>query len=344
MRRHLPCEEQKEGVMQWSVIICCHNSATRIRQTLWHLAQSIADPKQFELIIVDNASSDETGVLAQSILSETPLSFKIVHEARPGLVNARRAGVLSSSAALIAFVDDDNWMLPEYFAVAEGVFSKNPDIAVFGCSTRLPNDRSAADFIRPYLPTFAVGDQYPQSGMLLRGQHVWGAGMAIRSDVAKLIFSEDIPLLLKGRAGNIQLAGDDTEICFRAQLLGYKIWYECRVLLEHAIAEVRFKEEILVRMHEGFGLSALVLLRYRLFVVGQFFISRRLYLLLGSMKVAHDFFLLIKPLLLRQSLDVKIGLAKAKAKLKALWVNRELFEAQSRYFDTIVRGRDAEPL
>jgi len=71
-----------EGI---SVVIACHNSSKRLPQTLEHVKQqNVPEHVQWEVIIVDNASTDNTAQIAQSIWGCLQgVSFRIVMPVLP---------------------------------------------------------------------------------------------------------------------------------------------------------------------------------------------------------------------------------------------------------------------
>ncbi len=78
-----------------SIIICCYNSAHRLPKTLAHLkTQVVSQIIPWEVIVVDNASTDGTDQVAKTQWGELPgVPFRVVNEPRPGLSNARNLGV-----------------------------------------------------------------------------------------------------------------------------------------------------------------------------------------------------------------------------------------------------------
>ena len=80
-----------------SIIVCCHNSEDRLPNTLESLSKQHLDSNHpVEIIIVDNNSSDNTGLIAQKLWNDfgTPYPLIVIEEKKPGLSNARRAGVI----------------------------------------------------------------------------------------------------------------------------------------------------------------------------------------------------------------------------------------------------------
>lgn len=105
--------------MKFSVVIPCFNAADTLPRCLQGLReQTCAD---FELILVDNRSTDPTPDLLQQFTAEPhPFPVQTVHEPRQGIAAARNAGIRHASGDWVVCTDSDcipdpNW-LAEYAA------------------------------------------------------------------------------------------------------------------------------------------------------------------------------------------------------------------------------------
>ena len=91
-----------------SVIICCYNSVSRLHDTLTHLLKQKYSGFGFEIIIVDNASTDETSAFAEKLLSnQTGISYTVVNEPESGLSFARKRGYITAQYGFLLYCDDD---------------------------------------------------------------------------------------------------------------------------------------------------------------------------------------------------------------------------------------------
>ena len=94
----------KSGI---SIIICCYNSASRIAETLRNIfAVHIPTNFNYELIIVDNNSTDETKLVAWDAFEkycQRGIHFRIIDENTPGLTSARKKGIQEAKYQLILF-------------------------------------------------------------------------------------------------------------------------------------------------------------------------------------------------------------------------------------------------
>lgn len=92
--------------MKASVIIPTYNGGILLKQTVCSLTEQDFPKKDYEVIIVDNGSRDNTAVIASGLCKEFP-NVIYVFEPEPGLHNARHAGARVAKAELLLFADDD---------------------------------------------------------------------------------------------------------------------------------------------------------------------------------------------------------------------------------------------
>lgn len=117
-----------------SIIICCYNSASRLSQTLAYLKmQKYFDGIVWEVIVVDNASTDNTAQMAIDCWGlNGPVPLHIIVEPIPGLSNARRKGILEANYEFISFIDDDNWVASDWVSKVIQVFNDYPSAGACG--------------------------------------------------------------------------------------------------------------------------------------------------------------------------------------------------------------------
>jgi glycosyltransferase involved in cell wall biosynthesis len=86
-----------------------------------------ADSNAFQLIIVDNKSTDNTVSIAKRFIESNPgLNIKYVLETNKGLSFARNRGIKEADAPIIAYVDDDAILPPTYLEAMLKFFSAYP--------------------------------------------------------------------------------------------------------------------------------------------------------------------------------------------------------------------------
>ncbi|MFH1246192.1 MAG: glycosyltransferase family 2 protein [Candidatus Liptonbacteria bacterium] len=110
-----------------SFVIPAYNEERAISPCLKSiLEQADIASGRFEIVVVNNASTDRT--------REVALSFpgvKVVDESKKGIVHARRAGFLASSGELVANVDADTMLTPGWVGEVLKEFSKDKKMVAY---------------------------------------------------------------------------------------------------------------------------------------------------------------------------------------------------------------------
>lgn len=116
------------GQPQVSVVIPVWNGERHLREAIESvLAQDFRD---FELIVVDDGSTDGSAALAESFMSDVRVSVR--RQANAGVVAARNAGLRAARAEFVAFLDADDIAKPERLTKQVACLRSRPEIAVVG--------------------------------------------------------------------------------------------------------------------------------------------------------------------------------------------------------------------
>ena len=107
--------------MDITLVICAYNEESEIAETI-DAAKKVAAGRFREIIVVDNASKDRTGEIAQAH------GARVVREPMKGLPYARLAGLNAAESEYIAYIDADTHLSESWFDAAERIFAKYPHI------------------------------------------------------------------------------------------------------------------------------------------------------------------------------------------------------------------------
>ena len=235
-----------------SIIICCYNSASRLEKTIQHIALQKQVSFSFEVVLVDNNSTDKTSVIAKELfLRYNIANYQIVFESTTGLIYARKCGVLNTKHDILVFCDDDNWLEVNYlFNVALG-FKTYPDAGILGSWSEAVFDENqiVPIWFNSVKECFAVIDK---PSFDTECYFVVGAGMAIRKKVTEVIFNEEFQSV--GRKGTLLLSGEDNEICEKTIKLGYKVYQLKNLKLKHYLPPKRLTWSYVTRLNKGHGI------------------------------------------------------------------------------------------
>lgn len=259
-------QEQNHGV---SVIICCFNGTDRLPATLTHLArQNVPGHLSWEILLVDNASTDHTAEVAVHLwreLSPGKEILRIIPEPRPGQLYARISGARLAKYDLLVFCDDDNWLDSNYISACSEILRQNKQTgAAGGQNTPATNADRYPEWFETYKDKYALGVPAGRSGdVSLRG-FVLGAGMLTWRSLFLDMYQQKYPSLLKGRKGENLSTGDDFEYCKRLLLRGWQLYYEENLKLIHFIPKERLNISYRDRLMQGVFDAGLILHEYDL--------------------------------------------------------------------------------
>jgi len=218
-----------------SVIICCYNSATRIAETLKHLLhQNISNSIAWEVIVVNNASSDNTADVARFVWQDNKVhnNFVVVDQPIAGLASARQKGIEVSKYDFLIFCDDDNHFAADYIDKAYHLMIQHVEVGIAGGWVKPKLPFYPGKWIESNYTALAIGKQAEHSKYV---DWVFGAGMVFRKKILEELKSRKIELLLSDRKGINQSSGGDAELCQLTRFLGYKIFFSTELVLHHQI-------------------------------------------------------------------------------------------------------------
>jgi len=213
-----------------SVVVCTHERADALYRCLEALA-ALEDP--VEVVVVDSASQEPCGDVVERFADRIP-HLRLVCEEAPGLSRARNRGVREASSDLIAFVDDDAAVRPDWARRLAGAFA-DPLVGCAGgtCSPRFEAARPG--WLSERLLQFAGVTRIGSSPRRARGsfEYPFGANMCFRR--AALVeaggFSEEL-----GRSGRSLLSGEDSAAVDRVRENGWIVWLQPDAVVDHSVA------------------------------------------------------------------------------------------------------------
>lgn len=248
-----------------SIVICCHNSNQRLPATLRHvIEQKVESGIPWEVIVVDNASTDATAEVAKSILVKNQnVLFQVVHEPQLGLSHARHHGLECANYEFVSFVDDDNWVSPSWVQTVFTIMTEYPEVGACGGISEAVFETRPPEWFTVCQESYAVGTQSDEYGDIsdTRGW-LWGAGLSVRKSAWLQLMNQGFRSILSDRSGTELTSGGDTELCLGMRLIGWRLWYDPRLKLQHYMPAQRLQWHYLRRLHQGFGAATVDLEPY----------------------------------------------------------------------------------
>ena len=107
-----------------SVVIPTRNQSGLLREAIEAVWRQTVDPATFEIIVVDNCSTDDTAAVVREMSARAPCSM-VYHcmEENRGPANSRNQGVRLARGELIAFTDSDCRPVPQWLALGQSAMA-----------------------------------------------------------------------------------------------------------------------------------------------------------------------------------------------------------------------------
>lgn len=186
-----------EPMPRVSVVIPAYNAAWFVRRAVDSvLAQ---DYRDFELLVVDDGSTDETA----AILADYGDALQVVAKHNGGLPSARNAGIAAARGEYVAFLDADDWWLPTKLTRQVTLMEAQPDLQFCSCTTavytpdggRLPDWRCGASTGSDLEDIFAINAFVAGSGSAVLARR---SAFALAGDFDEALRSlEDIDMWMR---------------------------------------------------------------------------------------------------------------------------------------------------
>ncbi len=235
--------------MHISVIIATYNRAASLRRTL----ESFANPSNlrepdWELIVVNNNSTDETAAVAEEFVRRYPGVFRSLAQPKQGKSYAVNMGISAAKGEILALTDDDMRCAPGYIAGVRDVFTQ---FDIDGAQGRILLECEGG------LPPWVHNDLAQCLGLRDYGDQVieWKAPLAggntlIRAEVARKVGGYS-PKMGPGAAGY----AEDTEFAHRVRMAGCRLVYAPQATLWHCLSADRLSRKFFRHRYFGLGRS-----------------------------------------------------------------------------------------
>jgi glycosyltransferase involved in cell wall biosynthesis len=233
----------------FTVALCTHNHAERLARTLNTLAQLTPPTGPWELLIVDNASTDGTPQLVAAPEWRTPaMNVRVVREEKLGLSNARNRAILEATGEYVLFMDDDETPDPRWLDAHERIIlAERPD-ALGGRIEVMFEDGERPAWLQDELLGFLGKLDHGGNARRLVAPDtpIFGGNFGFRRELFARIGAFDAGL---GRKGSANTGGEDTEIYRRMIASGCNVWWVPDALIFHRIKAAKLRRRYFLDLH-----------------------------------------------------------------------------------------------
>ncbi len=244
--------------MKASVVICTYNRAGLLKESIISIQKQDFKADHYEIIVVDNNSTDDTKAVVLELASVSPVAIKYVFEKQQGLSFARNSGIKGSEGDVIVFTDDDVEAESQWLREMVSAFD-DPDTACAGGPIRPIWLSERPDWLTDRWLNYYAVSEFAAARETLEFSYPhcpWGANIAFRRGVFETVglFPTDL-----GRVGPSLLSNEEINLCRKIGERGKRIKFAPGAVIHHKISPKRVKKQWLYHRTYWQGRSDAVL-------------------------------------------------------------------------------------
>ncbi|MFZ0737775.1 MAG: glycosyltransferase [Candidatus Acidiferrales bacterium] len=239
--------------MRLSAIVCTFNRCEVLRETLRTLDESQLPPGvDWEVLVVDNNSSDGTRSVCESFVERNPGRFRYFFEPRAGKTFALNTGIANAQGEILAFTDDDVKVDPRWLAEVLRAFEKFACAGIAGRIVPVWNSDKPIWYSSegPYKLMDAICRYDFGDEPCVPPVPAYGANLSLKRQMLERYggFRTDL-----GPTPGKQNPGEDAEMCRRLVAAGEKFMYAPRAIIYHPVEEKRTKKSYFQSWYFEYG-------------------------------------------------------------------------------------------
>ena len=216
-----------------SVLVCTFNRAQLLINCLQSLDKQSINKKRYEVIVVDNNSTDDTKNVVKRF-ARNRSNIKLVTEKKQGLSYTRNRGWKEAKGRYVAYIDDDAIAQTDWIKQIVYFLKSYPSVHVFGG----PYSRFFTSTPPTWFPenygTLHLGNETK----ILNQKDEWLSGSNINFNKSILEKYGGFVTNL-GMKGDKILYGEETELLVRLKKDGESIYYVPAILVKHLVGDYK---------------------------------------------------------------------------------------------------------
>jgi glycosyltransferase involved in cell wall biosynthesis len=209
-----------------SVVTPVRNRKVLLRELIDSLWAQSLHPEFYEIVIIDDCSTDDTPAMLEELQKQSPCKF--VYRAMTthvGSVRSRNEGVKLASGSIIAFTDSDCRVTPEWLETGLSVFDADPDVAFTTGPIYNKPDQKVTFFSVGANPLPGENPIYPLANAFYRKDVFWDVGG----------FDESVWL---AAVNTTPVEYSDIDLAYRVLGKGYRNAFHKDLIVYHEVLKV----------------------------------------------------------------------------------------------------------
>ncbi|MBV8701943.1 glycosyltransferase family 2 protein [Bradyrhizobium sp.] len=216
--------------MKVSVVICTKDRAHAIVHCLQSIdaAARAASLRDAEIVVVDNASIDDTEAVLHNFAADASIPVRVECEPRTGIAIAKNRGLRTAQGDILVLIDDDCRLQRDYFVELVHLHATDKDLALRGGRVELGN----AGDLSLTIKTDTTRNQWHIKDRSARYENLGNCFLGCNLFVSRMVYERLGPMDELFGVGSIP-AGEDTDYIFRAYTAGIKLEYMPNIVVYH---------------------------------------------------------------------------------------------------------------
>lgn len=235
-------DNEETRVCAATVAVCTRNRQETIEACLASVVAQDFPKERFEVVIIDDGSSDGTPDIARRFVSDAPPIVRYIRQPHGGLSAARNRAVTEGRGDLICFLDDDAEAVPGWLGAIQAGAESHPDVDCFAGRIRLRLESKAPRTCDRESLAAELDEDSPQHPV------TWakGANMAMRKSAFRHVGLFNPALVWRG---------DEVDWQRRLKEAGGKLRYLPDALVWHRRLERDLRWTRLLKTRFGWGIG-----------------------------------------------------------------------------------------
>jgi len=275
--------------MKFSIIIPTYNRAHFLQKCLPTLNKLTYPINKYEVLVVDNNSSDETKKVIFDFIRKNPqVNVRYLFEKRQGHVFACNSAVRITKYSKIIFIDDDIDIAPNFLEQYKLTYKQFTDAFIIGGPIKAKFPVGRKRFLQHLRKDdlWIMGECYwgEECRQLVYPEVIFSGNMSVsltRKEKKTPLFEEQLGHPFK----NGLLYGQDYELCLRAHLQKRKIIYNPQILVTNLVEDNRLHFRYVLKRQLMAGLERLIIdQKLKRFPRHEIYQFRAIWLLIGFLR------------------------------------------------------------
>lgn len=239
--------------MDFSIIICTYNRSKSLSTALNSLnSLNLPDNFQWEVIVVDNNSIDNTKEVVNEFIENSKLNLRYVKETQQGLSHARNKGIKESKGKYIAFTDDDAIVDSQWIARLHETFQ------AYGCDCvggriYIKPEKELPCWLKKELWGFLGFLDYGDKLLKIKDEKIFGGNMVFSKEILSKVGYFNTEL---GRTPSALTGGEEAELIQKIKNLGGTILYQPSAIVHHIIGHEKINKQYFRKLHYYSGITS----------------------------------------------------------------------------------------